>query len=152
MIGGEMEKKERARWMSVLARAPQAELERAWDDLHPKPDYDFLRRPETGLVMVRGRIGGTGRPFNLGEMTVTRCTVRLANGYVGHAYAAGRSHRHTELAAVFDALLQYPCSGPVVLDSVIGPLEKAEADRRRARNLKTAETKVDFFTMVRGDD
>jgi alpha-D-ribose 1-methylphosphonate 5-triphosphate synthase subunit PhnG len=152
MIGGDVEKKERAWWMSILARAPQAELEKAWGDLHPKPDYDFLRRPETGLAMVRARVGGTGRQFNLGEMTVTRCTVRLANGHIGHAYAAGRSHRHAELAAVFDALLQDACSGPVILDSVIGPLEKAEADRRRARDLKTAETKVDFFTMARGDD
>ena len=30
--------------------------------------------------MVRGRVGGTGAPFNLGEMSVTRCSVRLADG------------------------------------------------------------------------
>ena len=58
--------------------------------------------------MARGRPGGDGAPFNLGEMTVTRCTVRLEDGTVGHAYVAGRDMRQAELAAVLDAVLQGP--------------------------------------------
>ena len=36
------------------------------------PDHENLREPENGLVMVRGRTGGDGAPFNLGEATVSR--------------------------------------------------------------------------------
>ena len=99
---------DRQRWMAVLARADAATLRRllgAWGSL---PAYTRLRGPETGLVMVRGRAGGGGAPFNLGEMTVTRCTVRLEDGLVGHAYVAGRDEEQAELAAVADALLQDP--------------------------------------------
>ena len=40
-------------------------------------DYVELRAAETGLVMLRGRIGGDGDPFNLGEATVTRAAVQI---------------------------------------------------------------------------
>ena len=98
----------RRRWMAALAKAAPGALERAWADLADRPEYGFLRRPEIGSAMVRGRAGGNGRRFNLGEMTVTRCSVRLADGTAGHAYVAGRDKRHAELAAVFDALMQDP--------------------------------------------
>src|SRR4051794_9306295 len=93
----------RRHWMSVLARADAAELQQR---LGPPPTYQVLRGPEAGLVMVRGRTGGGGAPFNLGEMTTTRCTVRTDSGCVGHAYVAGRNERLAELAALADALLQ----------------------------------------------
>ncbi len=92
--------------MGVLARAARDELEAAWETLEPRPAYDRLRPPETGMVMTRGRAGGTGRRFNLGEMTVTRCALRLDSGEMGIAYVAGRDRRHAELAALFDALMQ----------------------------------------------
>ena len=76
-----------------------------------------MRGPETGLVMVRGRAGGSGSPFNLGEMTVTRCTVQLGSGTAGHAYIAGRDERQAELAAVADALLQDPALTRKVLSA-----------------------------------
>ena len=66
----------------------------------------MIRPPETGLVMLRGRMGGTGGAFNLGEATVTRCAVRTAKGHEGHAYVMGRNHGHAKIAAVCDALLQ----------------------------------------------
>src|SRR5262249_26986863 len=98
----------RRHWMGILARASRAELEDAWRALAPQPRYTQLRKPESGLAMVRGRAGGTGAPFNLGEMTMTRCAVRLEDGapVTGLAFVAGRDQRHAELAAVFDALLQ----------------------------------------------
>ena len=101
--------------------------------------------------MVRGRAGGTGNPFNLGEMTVTRCALRLPGGPVGQAYVQGRDTRHAELAARLDALLQTD-EAPRLLSQVIEPLQALEAARRRERSRKAASSKVEFFTMVRGED
>lgn len=138
----------RKRWLSVLAKAGCAELEDAIGVLPALPAYRFLRRPEAGLVMVRGRIGGTGSPFNLGEMTVTRCAVQLdGGGAPGIGYVAGRDARHAELAALLDALLQR--RNGLDLDSIINRLETAHAARRRRTEAEVAATKVDFFTMVR---
>ncbi len=60
------------------------------------PAHEDLREPENGLVMVRGRIGGDGAPFNLGEATVSRAAVRLATGEVGFGYALGRDRRKAQ--------------------------------------------------------
>src|SRR5580698_412180 len=98
----------RQHWMSVLARAPAETIEALLTRDGHLPAWTRVRGPETGLVMVRGRAGGSGSPFNLGEMTVTRCTVRLGSGTAGHAYIAGRDERRAEMAAVADALLQVP--------------------------------------------
>lgn len=140
----------RRHWMGVLAKAPEMELETAWERLAEKPAYQLLRGPEVGLAMVQARMGGTGRPFNLGEMTITRCTVRTGQGRAGHAYVPGQSLRKAELAAVFDALLQDNLSRSALLETLIRPLQEEEEQRRRSLDLKTAATKVDFFTMVRG--
>lgn len=141
----------RRRWMGVLAKAAPDEIAAAWSRLGPIPAYDLLRRAETGLVMVRGRTGGDGAPFNLGEMTVTRCSVRLADGLVGHAWIAGRRPDHAERAAVIDALLQDPAHCPDIEPEVVR-LETLQAARRDEAARKAAATRVDFFTMVRGED
>lgn len=142
----------RRRWMSVLALASPADLEAAWSALADRPAYRPVRRPEIGLVMVRGRAGGTGSRFNLGEMTVARCTVELLSGAVGHAYVGGRSLRHAELAAVFDGLLQEPVRRPGLEVRLIGPLEAAQRERRIAAQNRSVPTRVEFFTLVRGED
>jgi len=142
---------ERQRWMAVLAKAGAAELEAGFADLSPQPSYGFLRRAEVGLVMVRGRTGGTGAPFNLGEMTMTRCVVRLADGTTGFGHVAGRDKRHAELAAVFDGLLQDPARRPALEENLIGPIERRQRAAKVARADAVAATKVDFFTMVRGE-
>jgi alpha-D-ribose 1-methylphosphonate 5-triphosphate synthase subunit PhnG len=141
----------RAQWMGVLARATRAELEGAWSALSTPPTYELLRRPEIGLVMVQGRAGGTGNPFNFGEMTVTRCAVRLADGTTGHSYAAGRDGRKAELAALLDALLQ-GAQHDRLQANVVAPLAQRQADARSLASRKAAATKVEFFTMVRGDN
>ena len=145
------ETEKRRAWMAVLAKARPAEVEQAWERLSRRPQYSLLRKPETGMVMVRGRAGGTGSAFNLGEMTVTRSAVQLESGTTGHAYVAGRSPRHAELAAVFDAMLQDQRSTAELHALVIAPLAEAQAQRRHAAALKAASTKVDFFTLVRGE-
>lgn len=146
---------DRRAWMAVLAKARPDEIEAAWDAVEPKPDYVFLRRPEPGLMMVQARAGGTGARFNAGEMTVTRCAVRCddtAHGVTGFAWVAGRNRRHAELAAVLDALLQMPARRDTVEQAAIAPLRDAQAARRDDAARKAAATKVEFFTMVRGED
>jgi alpha-D-ribose 1-methylphosphonate 5-triphosphate synthase subunit PhnG len=137
----------RRRWMAVLARATATELAALLDRHAEKPRYTKLRGPEAGLVMVRGRTGGGGAPFNLGEMTVTRCTVRTDSGQVGHAYVAGRNARQAELAAVLDALLQDPLQAFALQANVIAPLAAMQQALRTATSAKAAATKVQFFAM-----
>ena len=137
--------------MGVLARAPEAALDAVWGDLGLEPAFDWLRAPEVGTVMVRGRTGATGAAFNLGEMTVTRCSLRLASGEVGHGYVQGRSREKARRAAIADALMQ---SGraPEVEARLIAPLAVGLAAKAGARAARAAATKVEFFTMVRGED
>ena len=137
----------RRRWMSVLARAPAEGLETLLRDAGGLPAYTILRGPEGGLVMVRGCAGGGGAPFNLGEMTVTRCTVRTESGLIGHAYVAGREPRQAELAAVVDALMQDPERTRVLETRIIAPLEASQAAHRAERAGKAAATRVQFFAM-----
>ncbi|WP_297773213.1 phosphonate C-P lyase system protein PhnG [uncultured Roseovarius sp.] len=145
------DKTERKAWMGLLARAPADDLDRLWSEAGLAPDYAYLRPPEVGGVMVRGRAGATGAPFNLGEMTVTRCAVRLADGTVGHGYVQGRGKRHATQAALVDALMQGGTKD-TARAVVLTPLQEAEDARCTARAARAAATKVDFFTMMRGED
>lgn len=135
-------------WLSVLAKAPAPRLAQLVPDL---PPHDILRPAEVGTAMVRGRIGGAGDAFNLGEMTVTRCSVRLPCGTVGHGYVQGRDRDHARRVAVVDALLQAP-AGDALQSGVIAPLRAEMAARQMERAEKAAATRVEFFTMVRGED
>lgn len=141
---------ERRHWMSVLATASVTALESACA-INPAPMFRWLRKPESGLMMVQARAGGTGLRFNLGEMTVTRCSLRLESGIVGHAYVQGRSHRHAELAAIVDAWLQDPAHGPDVMQTIIAPLARDQQTLREERLRKAAATRVEFYTLARGD-
>lgn len=140
---------DRRSWMGLLARARPATLAALAPD--PLPDHALLRRPEIGTVMVRGRMGGTGTAFNLGEMTVTRCAIQLPTGAVGHAVVQGRDAAHARRAAVLDALMQSEAA-PRLAATVLAPLTQAEAEARSLRAQKAAATKVEFFTLVRGED
>ncbi|MBN2907038.1 MAG: phosphonate C-P lyase system protein PhnG [Rhodobacteraceae bacterium] len=139
-------------WMGLLARAPAAALNALWADLGDEPGFEWLRTPEVGGVMVRGRMGGTGAPFNLGEMTVTRCALRLSGGgAVGHAYVQGRDKAKARQAALIDALMQTPRADQL-RTAVLVPLADQMAAADAGRAARAAATKVDFFTMVRGED
>lgn len=142
---------ERARWISLLAKAPPDALHDAARRYGDLPQFLWLRRPETGLAMVRARAGGTGAQFNLGEMSVTRCALRLSSGQTGVAYVAGRDKLHAELAAVFDALMQSDASVRV-RDMVLLPIEAALAERHSRDHAQAQATRVEFMTMVRGED
>lgn len=142
-------------WMAILAKATFAPLEQRFRELPMVPDSQFLRSPEIGLAIVRGRTEGTGDPFNLGEITLTRCVVQIAiepeQSVAGFGYVAGRSQRHAELAAVCDGMLQPPDWHDIVGTQVIAPLQ-AEAQARRDREAAQVEaTRVNFFTLKRGE-
>jgi len=137
---------DRRRWMAVLARASAEEIAGLLASLPALPAPERLRPPETGLVMVRGRAGGDGAPFNLGEMTVTRCAVRLGDA-VGHGYVAGRDKRQAELAALLDAALQDPARRDALMEGVIAPLAARQQAARDTEARKAAATRVDFFAM-----
>lgn len=132
----------------MLARAGATELAAALRNAPALLPHTRLRGPETGLVMVRGRQGGDGAAFNLGEVPVTRCTVRLADGTVGHAYVAGRDAAHAELAAVVDAALLDPSRRDHLLETVIAPLAAAQAGRLAERAGRAAATRVEFSAMA----
>lgn len=142
---------ERKTWMSLMAKAPEGRVAALLDAAISRPAFSWLRSPEIGTTMVRGRAGGTGAPFNLGEMTVTRCALSLADGEVGHAYLKGRRKADAEASALVDALMQTPLAAQL-REAVLDPLEAEMAARKAARAGKAAATKVDFFTMVRGED
>lgn len=141
------ENPERREWMGILSRAPLEMLERWHAGANP-PAHRWLRRPESGLVMVRGRAGGTGEQFNLGEMTVTRCALRLESGESGVAYVQGRSHRKAELAAIADALLQ-STRREAVLKNLLSPVKVVLEEERAAMQRKAQATRVEFFTLAR---
>jgi len=142
----------RKRWMAVLARAPRTRLEEVYDALAGKLDYRVLRPAEVGLVLVCGRVGGNGRAFNVGEMTLTRASVELPDGTIGHGYMAGRDKRKAELIAVFDALLQRDGSDVALLRDLVDKEESRQSGRSQNRMAKVAATRVDFFTMTRGEE
>jgi len=138
-------------WMATLAKAPAGVLAEAWLRADMAQSFEWLRAPEIGTAMVRGAMGGTGAAFNLGEITVTRCALRLADGTVGHAYISGRDRQKAEIAAMCDALLQTG-EASTVQAKIIDPLTRAYHAKRASGAEKAAATKVDFFTLVRGED
>jgi len=138
--------------MRVCAQATEDELAAAVDALDPKPETTDVRPVETGLVMLRGRIGGSGGPFNVGEATVTRAAVRLATGETGFSYLLGRSKARARLAAILDAAAQCPGHRQAIERHFVRPVTgRVEGERRRARE-EAAATRVEFFTLVRGED
>jgi alpha-D-ribose 1-methylphosphonate 5-triphosphate synthase subunit PhnG len=136
--------------MAVLAHAEAGEIAARLRNL-ALPAHQDLRAPENGLVMLRGRVGGDGAPFNLGEATVSRAAVRLASGEVGFGYTLGRDGEKARLIALCDALVQSRDFGATVERDVIAPLREQLAMRRKQVAEETAATKVDFYTMVRGE-
>lgn len=138
--------------MRVLVEAEEGELGRLVGELGALPEHDDVRPPETGLVMVRGRVGGDGAPFNLGEATVSRAAVRLASGELGFGYVLGRDREKARLVALCDALWQCRRYRAAVEDGVLAPLRARIEARRQLADQRTAATRVDFFTLVRGED
>lgn len=155
----------RQRWLSVLARANRVQLEQALEGVGPLPELAELvhvRPSEIGMVMLRGRVGGTGDAFNLGEASVTRCALRIGSGSgdggnsgsgaaLGVGYTLGRDHRKAELIAIFDALLQDTARHEQLQQGVINPLALQQRAMTDVASSKALASKVEFFTFVRGE-
>ncbi|TCI00607.1 phosphonate C-P lyase system protein PhnG [Roseococcus sp. SYP-B2431] len=138
----------RSSWMSVLARASAEEMESRLAEAPPLPVHRVIRGPEVGLTMLRGRAGGDGAAFNLGEATVTRCSVSLADGTLGHCWRLGRDRRAAELAASLDAALQQEALRPALVEAVIEPLRGAQAEAATLTARRAAATEVRFATLA----
>ena len=136
--------------MAVLAHSEAAEIASRLEAM-AVPVYENLREPENGLVMVRGRIGGDGAPFNLGEATVSRAAVRLSTGEVGFGYTLGRDRQKARMIALCDALVQSDEFADAVESRVIAPLRTRMISERNRTAAETAATRVDFYTLVRGE-
>jgi alpha-D-ribose 1-methylphosphonate 5-triphosphate synthase subunit PhnG len=136
--------------MAVLAQSNAVEIA-CYLDAITLPAHENLREPENGLVMVRGRIGGDGAPFNLGEATVSRAAVRLATGEVGFGYVLGRDRQKARMIALCDALVQSNEFAEAVETKVLAPLRTAMISERNRKAAETAATRVDFYTLVRGE-
>ena len=151
MRGGEDDRQaQRRAAMAVLAHASAAEISALLARI-ALPAHENLREAENGLVMVRGRIGGDGAPFNLGEATVSRAAVRLASGEVGFGYTLGRDLDKARMIALCDALVQSDDFAAVIEANVIAPLRTAMLAARNRKAAEAAATRVDFYTMVRGE-
>jgi alpha-D-ribose 1-methylphosphonate 5-triphosphate synthase subunit PhnG len=136
--------------MTVLAHSDAAEIAGCLDAI-AVPAYEALREPENGLVMVRGRIGGDGAPFNLGEATVSRAAVRLSTGQVGFGYVLGRDRQKARMIALCDAMVQSDEFADAVEANVLAPLRAAMVSDRNRGAAEAAATRVDFYTLVRGE-
>ena len=138
--------------MALLARATHDELTQGLASAGCSTECEDLRKPEIGLIMARGRVSGTGQPFNLGEVAVTRAAVQLTDGTTGFSYLMGRDTARARLAAIADAHWQGESSRRQIETHVLDPVRERLARTRQRQRAEVAATQVDFFTMVRGDD
>ena len=143
---------DRQRLMRICSQATVAELSAALARLAPLPSIEVVRQPEVGLIMLRGRMGGDGAPFNAGEATMTRAVVRLPSGELGFSYLLGRSLERARLAAIVDALGQSPSFRDRLQIVLLAPVLRRVDAQRSARRAETAATRVQFFTLVRGEN
>lgn len=142
--------------MRLLALAPELALENAYAALQQNApqatSYTLLRPAETGLIMARGRINNNGSPFNIGEVLITRCVVQREDGALGYAWIAGEKARHAELAAFFDALFQHADFTDYFNNELLPTLQSALHAKHVQNAEKAEKTRVNFFTLVRGED
>ncbi len=147
----------RQRWMRAFALGQEATLEKALQNCEPAPIYTLLRKPEAGMVMLEAKAGNSGQRFNLGEMLVTRCAVSVQGHlknhmHEGHAYIMGNNPKHAIMAAILDALMQDSAYTSTLEKTLVAPLLATFEAQRAQAAAETARTKVDFFTLVRGED
>ena len=138
--------------MRLCAAATLAELQDALGAIGDIPGHEIIRQPEIGLVMLRGRMGGDGAAFNLGEATVTRAAIRLETGETGFACLLGRVPPKARAAALIDALAQRNDQRGNIDQFILEPIQGRVARDAAEKASQTAATRVNFFTLVRGED
>lgn len=146
-----MLQQERQKLLSTLARSELKDIQQHWQDSIENYQFEKIRPVETGMVMAVARAGAGGEPFNLGEVTVSRCALRLPSGETGVGYVCGRNTRHAEHIALLDALAQTRQQRDLIFSRVIQPLQRILQQKKMQQQAQTDKTKVEFFTMVRGE-
>lgn len=152
MDASQIDTAQRQQWMAVLAHSLPEELAAIWAEQKLNPDYQVIRQPETGLVQIQARMGATGQRFFAGDATLTRAVVQLADGTYGYSYLLGRDKAHAERCAVIDALMQEKVRFRTLQETMIAPLAANREQRQAARRTQINSSRVDFFTLVRGDN
>lgn len=147
-----MQTQQRQQLLTTLAKSSLSDIKRFWQQSPDEYDYETIREPHTGMVMAVARAESRGEPFNLGEVSVSRCALRLSSGEMGVGYVMGRNCEHALYVAILDALAQNSNQYEVILQQVIKPLQCEIENKRLKQKRETAQTKVDFLTMVRGED
>jgi alpha-D-ribose 1-methylphosphonate 5-triphosphate synthase subunit PhnG len=150
MTGSSDINEQRKEWITLLGSADPDWLEQQKTALGLNPTPDFMVRPETGMIMMQARQDGAGPRFNLGEVTVSRCILKL-DGVMGYAMVMGADLRHAELAALFDAMLQMPEPGHKLWADIIPALRQRQKESRDKAARDARSSKVEFFTMKRGE-
>lgn len=144
---------DRKQALDILAAAPPDFLAQQYAIQAPAwPQALPVRRPEIGTVMVRGKIGGGGASFNLGEASVTRATVKLETGEIGHSVVLGRDEEKARIVAHLDALRQRPDWVEAIDETIVRPALSEKQAEETIRAEETEATRVDFFTVARGED
>ena len=148
--------KKRQQLLSVLSVSELSAIQSYWQALSISPRYSLLKAPEVGMTMVRAKTGGTGQAFNMGEMTVTRTVIRLndinaQNDVIGFGYTAGRNTQKSELIAVIDACFQLSEYAASITKLLLQPLQQLRQQQKNQQTAQVSATKVNFFTMVRGE-
>ncbi|MFH2093346.1 MAG: phosphonate C-P lyase system protein PhnG [Pseudomonadota bacterium] len=138
-------------WIGLLGSADPADLESALEKLNHSIEFTHIVKPETGMLMVQAKADGSNSRFNLGEITVSKCILEINGQYMGAGWTMGSNLRHAELAALFDGLFQDPLLQETLNQTLI-PLLKDKQLAKDERRLKdAADTKVEFFTLKRGE-
>ena len=135
-------------WLAILVRVPANEV------IAASNEFDFsvviLKGPEVGLLMTNGRIHSTGRPFHLGEVSLTKCVLKDDQGLLGYGHIIGRNKQQAKAIALFDLALQRINSAePALIRLNAWKEEVAEIEAMESEAVE--KTRVDFFTMVRGE-
>ncbi|GHK97336.1 phosphonate C-P lyase system protein PhnG [Escherichia coli] len=141
----------RQHWMSILAHSQPAELAARLKALNITADYEVIRAAETGGA-DSGADGWHRRTLFAGDATLTRATVRLTDGTLGYSWVLGRDKQHAERCALIDALMQQTRHFQNLSETLIAPLDADRMARIAARQAEVNASRVDFFTMVRGDN
>lgn len=143
--------KQRQQLLAVLSKCSSKDIKALWQPLNLTPNYQLLKSPEIGMVMVKAKTGGNGSPFNMGEMTVTRTVLRLDSNQMGYGYIAGRDKDKSLLIAMIDACYQVADWQSEINQKVLEPLQAQHNQAYQAHAQQVEKTKVNFFTMVRGE-
>lgn len=141
----------RETWIGLLGCADPADLESALKELNMGSDYALITGPETGMLMVQAKADGSNSRFNLGELTVSKCILEIKGKYIGTGWVMGSNHRHAELAALFDGLLQDPAHHDRLMETLMPRLEEKQRIKTKALIKEASDTKVEFFTLKRGE-